>query len=246
MSKKEKNLGYAPIRRGIRDHLRTGKMKGSDFGLYVALHLDADYRCGVVYHRSAPYYAQLLKEKLWTIKRAMKRLEDSGYIKRFGHHGRVSGYDLLLDRYLFLKCAFIVADKSNSLQEIAWTVTEDCTLLVRQVSLNCTLSALQVSRIEEVIEIKEIIEEGKPRSFYPPTLEEITKYIQDKNLSVEPSKFLNYYSLRGWKKQNGKRVVNWKNTMLEVWAKQKGVSNAKTGRDSFAEQRTAIGQKYDE
>lgn len=55
----------------------------------------------------------------------------------------------------------------------------------------------------------------QPKEFVPPTLEEVTKYIGDKLLVIDPMDFINYYSLRDWHDSQGKKVGNWKNRILD-------------------------------
>ena len=55
--------------------------------------------------------------------------------------------------------------------------------------------------------------------FIPPTLDEIKKYIQEKNLNVDAQRFFDYYNEGGWKDRDGKQIKNWKQKMLAVWNK---------------------------
>lgn len=58
-----------------------------------------------------------------------------------------------------------------------------------------------------VNDIKES-EEKKPR-FYPPTLEELKKYIADNKYNVEPERFIDYYTANGWTVGKN-RMKDWK------------------------------------
>lgn len=163
----DKYKHFVRLRFGLKDHIKTGKMQGQDLGIYVALHLHADYQTGVVYHISAPYLATFLRESVHKVRRSLCRLEKSGYIKRFGHRGQVSGYDILIDRYLLLNCILTCAAKSLSLQEIAWTVTQPCKLMVSQNEVKCIPSAIQVRPIVDIIDIR-VIDEKIDRGKKPP------------------------------------------------------------------------------
>ena len=46
----------------------------------------------------------------------------------------------------------------------------------------------------------------------PPTREEVRVYIAEKNLSIDPDYFFDYYEEMKWVKANGKPVSNWKLT----------------------------------
>ena len=48
-----------------------------------------------------------------------------------------------------------------------------------------------------------------------PSLEEVKKYAREKDSSVNPVRFFNYYKMRGWK-INGKRIEDWR-AAFDVW-----------------------------
>ena len=50
--------------------------------------------------------------------------------------------------------------------------------------------------------------------FIPPTLEEITAYIQEKHYSVNPKTFFDYYTETEWKDVSGKKIKNWKGKVV--------------------------------
>ena len=54
----------------------------------------------------------------------------------------------------------------------------------------------------------------------PPTLEEVKRYITEKNLSVNPTEFIDYYTVGDWCDSNGQKVKNWKQKLLS-WNKRK-------------------------
>lgn len=58
-----------------------------------------------------------------------------------------------------------------------------------------------------VNDIKES-EEKKPL-FYPPTLEELKKYIDDNKYNVDPERFIDYYTANGWTVGKN-RMKDWK------------------------------------
>lgn len=83
-----------------------------------------------------------------------------------------------------------------------------------------------LNRIEKNIKEKE--KEEKKKSFEPPTLDEIRKYIQEKSLNVNPEKFFNYFSEGNWIDSKGVKVKNWKQKLL-TW---NGYSNSLKTRQS--------------
>lgn len=61
-------------------------------------------------------------------------------------------------------------------------------------------------------------EKPKRKTFVPPTLEEIEAYCKEKNLSVDPAKFFDYYTSKGWK-IGGVSMVDWQAT-LRNWERR--------------------------
>ncbi len=52
----------------------------------------------------------------------------------------------------------------------------------------------------------------------PPTLEEIEKYCRERNSTVDPQKFFEYFEAGNWKDSKGQPVRNWKQKLL-TWEK---------------------------
>lgn len=64
---------------------------------------------------------------------------------------------------------------------------------------------------------KEGEEQSSPkRTFTPPTLEEVEKYIEEKNLAVDAKSFIDYFEAGAWTDSRGKKVKNWKQK-LQTW-----------------------------
>jgi len=58
------------------------------------------------------------------------------------------------------------------------------------------------------------------KEFIPPTLEEVTDYIIERNLVVIPFDFINWYTKTDWKDTSGKKITNWKNKLLNWDARE--------------------------
>lgn len=58
----------------------------------------------------------------------------------------------------------------------------------------------------------------KNRVMSPPTLEEVKTYVREKDLSVDPNKFFEYYEEGNWHDGKGNKVRNWKQKLL-TWDK---------------------------
>lgn len=58
-------------------------------------------------------------------------------------------------------------------------------------------------------------------TFIPPTHDEIEKYVIEKQLCIDPSKFIDWYSKTDWKDNQGKQVKNWKNKLINWDSREK-------------------------
>ena len=66
---------------------------------------------------------------------------------------------------------------------------------------------------KKVKKVKE--REGK----FPPTLAEVSKYVQEMGYKMDPAKFYDYYQETGWLKKNGKRIRDWK-ASVRTWERR--------------------------
>lgn len=98
--------------------------------------------------------------------------------------------------------------------------------------------------IEKEIEIesKRNIKEKKPTQFIPPTLEEVQAYCRERNSSVIPEKFFEYYDAGNWKDAKGNQVRNWKQKLI-TWEKKN--TEYKTQAKSGNEFLDLLGGEYD-
>jgi len=229
---KNTEAGFVPIRRGLFDHIQLGLMKGRDLSTYIAIHFFADYDTGVAYNVSAPYLANFLHERPDRIRRSLRRLEGGGYIKRFAQKGGEPGYDIVIDKYLVKKCISIDAAKSKSINEIAFTVKENCTLTVNREYIECTSGEHRALPIKDIkiLTVKEInkSEDKKPRTnpaFIPPTPEQVEEYAGSIGFEVDGAEFVDFYESKGWMVGKNK-MKDWK-AAVRTWKirKDKNGSN---------------------
>ncbi len=62
---------------------------------------------------------------------------------------------------------------------------------------------------------KKIIEDNKnKKEFVPPTLDEVKKYVSDKELKVDAEQFYNYFTEGNWIDSKGNKVKSWKQKIL--------------------------------
>lgn len=52
------------------------------------------------------------------------------------------------------------------------------------------------------------------KEFIPPTIEEATEYVLEKQLVINPYKFIDWYTKTDWYDNKGKKITNWKNKAL--------------------------------
>lgn len=69
--------------------------------------------------------------------------------------------------------------------------------IAKQIPSNCQANAL-ADKIRLDKKREEDIREEKSKHFVPPTIEQIKAYCLERNNSVSPEKFLNYYESKGW------------------------------------------------
>lgn len=59
---------------------------------------------------------------------------------------------------------------------------------------------------------------GKSDRFRPPTVEEVTEYVREKGLTVDPEHFVDYYTARGWTLGKGQHMKDWQ-AAARTWDK---------------------------
>lgn len=91
--------GFVKMRRGIHEHITDGKLTWTQAHIYIDLILLANPASGI-WRGSAGYLEALFGEAKRTIKDALQRLEELGYIKRFMVPGSRHNYPILVNKYL--------------------------------------------------------------------------------------------------------------------------------------------------
>lgn len=92
--------GFIKIRRGLREHIRDGRMKANELAVYIHLHLCADFRTGIQ-KNSAPHihYGMGQSLSIRQLQRILASLESKGYIKRFRVPGKMGDYYILINKF---------------------------------------------------------------------------------------------------------------------------------------------------
>ena len=61
--------------------------------------------------------------------------------------------------------------------------------------------------------------------FKPPTVEEVRQYCRERNNTIDPDEFVDYYQARGWELKKGQKMKDWQ-ASIRYWEKnQKGGQN---------------------
>ena len=112
---------YVPIRPGITEHLLRGDVSAFEFGVYVLIHLQADYGTGI-WRGSAPRILNSAPRgaKLREVQRALEHLTELGLLRHFHVHGQRGNFPFLINKFTVrsgaLKGMRLNADKSDSWQ----------------------------------------------------------------------------------------------------------------------------------
>lgn len=73
--------------------------------------------------------------------------------------------------------------------------------------------------IEKEIEIEIDKKSIEKKRFVPPTLEDVQAYCKERNSTVDPLKFFEYYTAGNWKDSKGNPVRNWKQKLI-TWERR--------------------------
>lgn len=72
-----------------------------------------------------------------------------------------------------------------------------------------------IKKAADIITNKKTSAKRKGKSvFVPPTLEEVIEYVRERNSTVDPEKFYDYFSVGDWMDSKGQPVKNWKQKLL--------------------------------
>lgn len=72
------------------------------------------------------------------------------------------------------------------------------------------------------------------KKFIPPTLQEVQEYVKKRQSSVDPVKFMEYFTEGKWFDSNGKKVKNWKQKIISWEGRgNKNNSQNRCGIDSI-------------
>lgn len=131
---------------------------------------------------------------------------DSGVIVI--RHWRINNY-LRGDRYIETKF------KAEKLQ---LQVDENLVYQVATNGIPVGIPSKEENSKEKNSKEKNSIDNKGTKKFVPPTLEEVTQYINEKGLKVNAKQFYDYFTEGNWVDSKGNKVRNWKQKLL-TWEK---------------------------
>lgn len=85
--------------------------------------------------------------------------------------------------------------------------------------INCNQMQADDSVIHSYSYSNSYSESESGKRFTPPTKEEIQAYCDEKGYNIDVDFFFNYYNSSGWRRKDGTKVLNWKQTVI-TWAKK--------------------------
>ena len=110
----------------------------------------------------------------------------------------------------------------------------------RQKALQCNTDVTEVKQVcnaEIDIEKDKEIDKSKSNKFTPPTLEEVKEYCKERNNTVDPDTFINFYESKGWFVGKNK-MKDWR-ACVRTWERNRNSTQKKTGYDLYRETKSS-------
>lgn len=111
-------------------------------------------------------------------------------------------------------------------------MTTTCQPNDNQMETEVKLSKVKLSK-DKLIE-----KENKEKKSAPPTLDEVKAYVKEKNLTVDPVQFYDYFTEGNWIDAKGQKVRSWKQKIL-TWEKY-GKGKKEEKEDDFGNWGTTL------
>ena len=152
------------------------------------------------------------------IYRALKNLEENGLIEisdfNENRYKRPSWYTLTEkalklynDKDLFQNETSTFQNETSTFQNETSTFQNEISTFQNEIS-SITDNKQQIENTDNKQQIKETA-----KRFTIPTLEEIQNYCNERQNKINPEYFLDYYTARDWKFNNGGKMKDWKATI---------------------------------
>ena len=180
------------------------------------------------------YFAELYGVSKKTISAWITALSKKGYI--LSHIRYKEGTPEILDRYLEI-CGGVYR-KIGGTPEILDRYPENCgegipknrdTPIPKKVTDNITRD--NITRMNNTYEVDNGAKAPRAARFTPPTLEEVRAYCAERGSNVDPERFIDFYSSKGWMVGKNK-MKDWK-AAIRGWESRSGqaAQQQKSGGD---------------
>jgi hypothetical protein len=94
-----KENGFVPIRRGIWEHVRDGRLSLQDVAVYSYIISQADTRTGIWKGSAGALAGELAMESSRAARHVLERLEQRDYLRRFARPGERFCYPILVHKF---------------------------------------------------------------------------------------------------------------------------------------------------
>ena len=145
------------------------------------------------------------------IYRALKNLEENGLIEigdfNTDKYKRPSWYTLTEKALKLYNDKDLFQNETSTFQNETSTFQNEISTFQNEIS-SITDNKQQIINTDKKQQIKETA-----KRFIIPTLEEIQNYCNERQNKINPEYFLDYYTARDWKFNNGGKMKDWKATI---------------------------------
>jgi hypothetical protein len=112
---------FTPIRNGILEHIQAGHLCPFDLGIYLVLHLRADWSTGIYQGCALTLAYQFGNPSLKAhIQKSLRRLRDRQYVNYRKGDGKRKGYPILINKF------FVTVGEQSGCKLNAWKHGELC------------------------------------------------------------------------------------------------------------------------
>lgn len=146
------------------------------------------------------------------ILRMVKELKEAGYISIKQETGK-RGVFTVKTWEIYEDCTVVGINRTRQTPNTVKTEHGE-TRLIQNTNIEQNTNSNKILNIQSTKEKKE----KREKRFVPPTLEEVRAYCQERNSSVDPVQFFEYFTVGNWKDSKGNPVKNWKQKLI-TWEK---------------------------
>lgn len=229
---------FTPIRNGLLEHIRDGKLCPFDLGIYTFLQLTMNWETGICFTNARSISTQFGGQvSAKDVRQSLYRLRQKRYINYREGDGSRGSYDVLIH-----KCRPTVG-RHVGMQLNAFAISSLDVPVYEPHNSDATVKSLSnnsattvdgpLQDLKTLQDVQDVKTKAKSRPFVPPSLEEVTAYCQERRNEVDPQKFLDHYTSNGWKVGRNP-MKDWR-AAVRTWERN-GINHANGNR---AEQRQA-------